>query len=130
MLCFFIDESYGRGAGLGRGRGVGVTRGAGVGVSIIVGDGDACGVTVDVAVGLGGGSVGVDVGVGLSHSVCTVSIRQPSLDPLLSLPIRHRNLEVCPWGSATAVVINPAELPVQAWRPPNGLPQHVLIMPL
>jgi hypothetical protein len=83
---------------------------------------DAVGVGVCVA-------VGVEVGVGLSQNVWRVSIRQPSPDPPLSLPIRHRNAMVCPWGNPTAVVINPPELPVHAWRPASGLSQQVLIVP-
>jgi hypothetical protein len=48
----------------------------------------------------------------------------------LSLPIRQRKATVCPEGSVMLVAINPPELPVHAWRPASGLPQHVLIVPL
>jgi hypothetical protein len=105
--------------------GVAVTVGVGVFVAVAV----AVGMNVAVGVGLAV-TVGVIVGVGLSQNVWRVSIRQPSPEPPLSLPIRHRNAMVCPWGNPTDVVINPPELPVHAWRPASGLPQQVLIVPL
>ena len=106
---------------MGRTLGVGANLGVGVALGVELG----VGVGVELAV-----AVGVEVGVGLSHTVCTVSILQPSPALLASLPIRHRNTLVCPCGMSTHVVMKPPELPVQAWRPARGLPQHVLIVPL
>jgi hypothetical protein len=104
---------------------VAVTVGVGVFVAVAVG----VGVNVAVDVGLAV-TVGVDVGVGPSQNPWSVSIRQPSPEPPLSLPIRHRNAMVCPEGSPSCDVMNPPELPVHAGRPASGLPQHVLIVPL
>src|SRR6266404_3431633 len=72
------------------------------------------------------------VGEGFRHSIiATESIRQPCPAMLLSLPIRHRSIIVVPaWGRFTPVLINSPELPVQACRPANGLPQQLLIVPL
>jgi hypothetical protein len=140
----FIDESHGRGAGVGRPRGSGVALavavGVGVpGVAVTVGVAVKVGIGVAVAVGVGVNvavdvglavTVGVDVGVGPSQNPWSASIRQPSPEPPLSLPIRHRNAMVCPEGSPSCVVINPPELPVHAGRPVSGLPQQVLIVPL
>jgi hypothetical protein len=97
-----------------------------VGVGVIVGV--VVGVTVGVTVGVG---VGVIVGVGVggwhgpvvslsrgtgTHAVIlTVSIRQPSPEPLVSLAIRQRSRAWEPNpGMFTTVVMNPAELPLQA----------------
>jgi hypothetical protein len=45
----------------------------------------------------------------------TVSMRQPSPETLLSLPILQRNMMGSDeYGRFTAVVINPPEFPVQA----------------
>ena len=86
---------------MGRGRGVtlGVTVGVGVGVivGVTVTVGVAVGVTVGVTVGL---TVGVTEGVGVGvhddgspwHPITlTVSTRQPSLEPLVSLAMRQRS---------------------------------------
>ena len=124
----------GRCRGVGRGRGVtlGVAVAVGVGVGLIVGVGVIVGVTVGVTVGLtvGVGVIGgVGVGVGVPHGcvvlpsrgtgthavILTVSTRQPSPEPLVSLAIRQRSR---PWaanqGMFTTVVMNPPELPLQA----------------
>ena len=65
------------------------------------------------------GCRGVGVGHGTnSHQVIlTVSTRQPSLEPLLSLAIRQRSLVPAGPGNAgtfTAVVMKPAEFPLHA----------------
>ena len=66
------------------------------------------GVTVGVGVIVGGGS--------FSHSVIEiVSMRHPSPEPLMSLPIRQRStMNDPPAFRSTVVVINPPELPVHA----------------
>ena len=139
--CF--HGGVGRGMGVGRGRGVtlGVGKAVEVGVGVIVGVtvtvGVAVGVTVGVTVGL---TVGVTEGVGVGvhdrsawHPITlTVSTRQPSLEPLLSLAIRQRSLtskSPIP-GSSTTLVMKPSELPLQARRPAIGLPRSVLIVRL
>jgi hypothetical protein len=60
----------------------------------------------------------------------TQSMRQPSPDMLLSLPIRQRSMKVEHVGRLTVVVINPPEFPVDPCRPARGLPQQVLTVPL
>jgi len=115
----------GRKCGVGRGRGValGVVVAVGVGVGVIVTVGVAVGVTVGVTVGVAVGvGVGVIGGVGVGHgigaqpTIFIVSTRQPSLEPLMSLAIRQRNL--LPGGRKTGrlttVVMKPCELPLQA----------------
>src|SRR6185436_10676928 len=61
----------------------------------------------------------------------TASMRQP-LRPLpLSVPQRQRNCTLCPLaegGKLTTVVTKPAEVPLQARRPPSGLLKLVLIV--
>jgi hypothetical protein len=62
-----------------------------------------------------------------------LSMRQPSLEMLLSLPIRKRSTTL--WlaaaaGRFTVVVTNPLELPVQAWRPASGFWKSLEIVPL
>jgi hypothetical protein len=48
------------------------------------------------------------------HSVTTaLSTRQPSLEPLVSLAIRHRSI-VGAIGRFTVVVMKPSELPLHA----------------
>jgi hypothetical protein len=100
--------------GVGRGRGVtlGVELAVGVGVTV----------TVGVAVGVGVGVIG-GVGVGVGHGVpcpwhqvmSTVSTRQPSSEPLLSLAIRQRSvLGIKRNGRYATVVMKPSELPLQA----------------
>ena len=131
---------------MGRSRGVGVT----LGVAVGVGGGVEVGVNVADGVGEGviGGSEGVGlavgdgdkvalgvdvaVGVGLSHMPITLSILQPSPEPLESLPMRHRRTMVCPSNPLrpTSVSMKPPELPVHALRPARGLPQQALIVPL
>jgi hypothetical protein len=69
-----------------------------------------------VAVAVGDGDeVGVAVGVPLKwHSVTTtLSTRQPSLEPLVSLAIRHRST-VGAIGRFTVAVTKPSELPLHA----------------
>ena len=54
-----------------------------------------------------------------------LSIRQPGLEKLESLPIRQRSTMLWPAtaaGRLTVVVTKPPELPLQAWRPAIGLP--------
>src|SRR5262245_13326315 len=111
-----------------RGYGVGVIVGArvavGTGVSVIVG--------VRVAVGTGGAvgggvTVGVLVRVGVAEAgmqsrTLMVSMRQPALETLLSLPMRQRSWIFCPAAAAgrfTVVVIKPPELWPHACRPPS-----------
>jgi hypothetical protein len=83
------------------------------------------GVAVAVAVGVGVCGVGVGVGVphmpslrgaGTHAAILTVSTRQPSPEPLMSLAIRQRSRAPCvaKMGMLTTVVMNPAELPLQA----------------
>src|SRR5262245_50618559 len=69
----------------------------------------------------------------LHGAISTLSMRQPSPETLLSLPILQRTISWLrhPPGRLTTVVsINPDELPVHAWRPARGLPQQLLIVPL
>jgi hypothetical protein len=52
---------------------------------------------------------------------------------LLSVPIRHRNIIMLVAAGTRRikeVTINPRESPVHACRPPRGLPQQVLIVPV
>ena len=109
----------GRGAGVGRGRGVTLGLAVGVGLGVIVdvavavAVGVAVGVAEAVAVALG---VGVGHGFGTHPAILTVSTRQPSLEPLVSLAIRQRSL-LSPAkikGRVTTVVIKPSELPLHA----------------
>ena len=63
----------------------------------------------------------------------TVSIHQPTLALLLSVPQFHLNWTDWPeaaGGRSTVVVINPLELPLHAARPASGLPKVVLMMVL
>ncbi len=119
--------AYGRGAGVGRARGVtlglavGVGLGVMVGVAVAVSVGVAVGVDEAVAVGVGviGGvalGVGEGHGFGTHPAILTVSMRQPSLEPLLSLAIRQRSLLLPAKmdGKFTTVVIKPSELPLHA----------------
>ncbi len=152
--CRVFHRGVGRDAGVGRNRGVGVPQGVSVGVAVGVDGGVVVGVEVgvNVADGIGEGvidgsegvglavgvgntvalGVGVAVGVGRSQIIWTVSNLQPSLEVLLSLPIRHRITMVCPPKAvrSTSVSVKPPELPVHAWRPASGLPQQVLIVPM
>jgi len=64
------------------------------------------------------------------HHTFTLSILQPGLELLESLPMRQRKITVCPFAAAgmfAIVVMNPPELPVHADRPAMGLPQQGLI---
>jgi hypothetical protein len=74
------------------------------------------GENVAVAVGVGLCGVGVAVGVPkIKHSVTTTSsTRQPSLEPLVSLAMRHRSTCIKPNGRFTVAVIKPCELPLHA----------------
>jgi hypothetical protein len=71
-------------------------------------------------------------GNGAQPIISTVSTRQPSLDPVVSLAIRHRSLLFTGRniGRLTTVVTKPSELPLQAWRPAIGLPRSALIVRL
>jgi hypothetical protein len=63
----------------------------------------------------------------------TLSIRQPWLEMLVSLPILNRSTTKWPTAAAgmlTVVVANPPELPVQAWRPASGFEKPLEIVPL
>ena len=118
---------YGVGRGAGGGRDLGVTLGLAVGVGLGVIVGVAVAVAVAVAVGVAVGvdeAVGVGVAVGVGEgpgfgthpAILTVSTRQPSLEPLVSLAIRQRSL-LSPAkmkGRFTTVVIKPSELPLHA----------------
>ena len=119
----------GRGHGVGRGLGValGVAVAVDVGVGVIVGItvdvGVVVGVTVGVTVGLTVGvGVGVIGGVGVGHGIgaqpiiSTVSTRQPSLEPLVSLAILQRSVVIGgrTTGKLTTVVMKPCELPLHA----------------
>src|SRR5512133_3885051 len=90
------------------GRGSGVERDLGVGLGLGVGGG--------VGVPNGGVGVGVHGGPTPRHQVMfTVSTRQPSLPPLVSLAIRQRSLpHGCIGGTFTTVVMKPPEFPLQA----------------
>ena len=94
---------HGRGAGVGRNLGVTLGLAVGVGLGVIVG--------VAVAVGVGEGH-----GFGTHPAILTVSTRQPSLEPLVSLAIRQRSLLLPEKmaGRFTTVVIKPSELPLHA----------------
>ena len=63
-----------------------------------------------------------------------LSIRQPGFEMLESLPIRQRRTMLWPAvaaGRLTVVVTKPpAETPLQAWRPPIGLPNDDEIVAL
>ena len=121
----------GRDRGVACGRAVGVGRAVAVGVAVDVAVGVGGGVRVAVAVGVGGiVAVGVAVGVGdrvgvgvgvtvgvpkVRHSVTTtLSTRQPSLEPLVSLAMRHRSTCSKPNGRFTVAVTKPSELPLHA----------------
>ena len=80
--------------------------GVGVGVT------DAVGVGVIGGVDPQGGVGSPLRGIGLHHVILTVSTRQPSLEPLLSLAILHRSIPKA--GMSITVVMKPPELPLQA----------------
>jgi hypothetical protein len=85
--------------GVGRGIGVGRDRG----------------VSVDLGVGRDGVAVGVLQDIGSHPLILTVSTRQPSFEPLLSLAMRQRNsIRNAIDDILTTVVMKPAELPLQA----------------
>jgi hypothetical protein len=92
---------------------VGVGLGVIVGVAVAVAVGVAVGVDEAVAVALG---VGEGHGFGTHPAILTVSTRQPSLEPLVSLAIRQRSLLLPAKmkGRFTTVVIKPSELPLHA----------------
>lgn len=92
---------------------VAVALGVVVGVAVDEAEAVAVGVGVIGGVALG---VGVGHGFGTHPAILTVSTRQPSLEPLLSLAIRQRSL-VLPEkkrGRFTTVVTKPPELPLHA----------------
>ncbi|TMJ80107.1 MAG: hypothetical protein E6G79_19440 [Alphaproteobacteria bacterium] len=110
-----------------------VAVGVNVGVTVAV----AVGVAVNVAVAVGVGlcsTVGVGVAVGVPKKwqayTVTSSTRQPSLEPVVSLAMRQRNLEFAEGGTFTTVVMKPSECPLHALRPAMGLPRSVLIVRL
>jgi hypothetical protein len=120
-----LDHGVGRGAGVGRGRGVTLGLAVGVGLTVGVGVAVTVAVAVDVALGVAVGvdeaaavavAVGVGHGIGAQPIISTVSTRQPSLDPVVSLAIRHRSLLFAgrKSGRLTTVVTKPSELPLQA----------------
>jgi hypothetical protein len=90
---------------------VGVT--LGVVVAVTVGEAVAVAVGVEEAVGV---ALGVGHGLFTQPKISTVSTRQPSLDPVVSLAIRQRNLlfKGRKIGRLTTVVTKPSELPLQA----------------
>ena len=118
-LCYGV----GLGAGDGRGLGVGLGRTVGVGLMVDVAVAVAVGVTVAVAVvvAVGVGVIG-GVGVGVHDDgspwhpkTLTVSTRQPSLEPPVSLAMRQRNLtSIEERFIFTTLVTKPPELPLQA----------------
>jgi hypothetical protein len=100
---------------------VGVTVGVGVMLGVTVGV--IVGVTVGVIVGVGviggvavGVAVGVGHGIGAQPIISTVSTRQPSLEPLVSLAILQRSVVIGGRtnGKLTTVVMKPCKLPLQA----------------
>ncbi len=96
---------------------VGVTLGVGVAVPVAVAV--AVGVAPGVAVGVEealGVALGVGHGLLTQPKISTVSTRQPSLDPVVSLAIRQRSLlfRGRKIGRLTTVVTKPSELPLQA----------------
>jgi hypothetical protein len=107
------------------GDGVGVI--VGVAVIVPVGEGVAVAVGVGVAVAV---AVGVGQGLFTQPKISTVSTRQPSFDPVVSLAIRQRSFMGKTNGRLTTVVTKPSELPLQACRPAIGLPRLVLIVRL
>ena len=74
------------------------------------------GVGVGVAEGVGViGGVGVSQGTSAHSLILTVSTRQPSPEPVVSLTIRQRSISFGPAnGMVTTVVMKPPELPLQA----------------
>ena len=61
----------------------------------------------------------------------TLSMRQPSLEMLLSLPIRKRKTMSWPLAEAgrfAVVVMKWPVFPVQAWRPASGFPNWLAIV--
>ena len=87
-------------------------RDRGVGLGLVGGTG--------VGVPNGGVPVGVLQEIGSHPLILVVSTRQPSLEPLLSLAMRQRNLIIKPvLDILTTVVMKPAELPLQAWTACN-----------
>ena len=113
----------------GIGRGTGVGRDLGWGTGLVVGVGVAVGVDEAVAVAVG---VGDGHGFFTQPKISTVSTRQPSLDPVVSLAILQRSLlpKGRKPGRSTTVVMKPSELPLQARRPAIGLPRSALILRL
>jgi len=129
-----LGVTLGRAVGVGLAVAVGVAEGVAVGVVVAVAVAVAVGVTVAVAVAV---AVGADVGVGVGHgtgaqpTISTVSTRQLSLNPLVSLAILQRRVKLGrKKGRLTTVVIKPSELPLQARRPAIGLPRSPLIVRL
>ena len=116
-----LGGGVGRGLGVARGLAVGGGLGVIVGVAVAVAVGVAVGVDDAVAVGVGvvGGvalGVGEGQGIGTHPAILTVSTRQPSLEPPVSLAIRQRSLLLPEKmkGRFTTVVIKPSELPLHA----------------
>ena len=131
-----LGVTLGRAVGVGLAVAVGVAEGVAVGVVVAVAVAVAVGVTVAVAVAVAV-AVGADVGVGVGHgtgaqpTISTVSTRQLSLNPLVSLAILQRRVKLGrKKGRLTTVVIKPSELPLQARRPAIGLPRSPLIVRL
>ena len=73
------------------------------------------GVSVGLGVGRDGVAVGVLQDIGSHPLILTVSTRQPSFEPLLSLAMRQRNsIRNAIDDILTTVVMKPGELPLQA----------------
>ena len=108
-----MGRDLGVALGLAVGVGLGVIVGVAVAVAVGVAVGVAMGVDEAVAVALG---VGEGQGFGTHPAILTVSTRQPSLEPLVSLAIRQRSLLLPAKmkGRFTTVVIKPSELPLHA----------------
>jgi hypothetical protein len=111
---------------------VAVAVAVGVGETVTVGVAVAVAVAVAVGVALAGAvGVGVHPAKMLHLLMLTVSTRQPSLEPVVSLTMRQRRRpSVWIVGRFTTVVMKPSELPLQAGRPAIGLPRSVLIVRL
>ena len=119
------NHGLGRGAGVGRALGVTAGLAVGVGPGVIVGVAVAVALGVEeavaVAVGVGVGVIG-GLAVGVGHGsftqpiISTVSMRQPSSGPVVSLAIRQRSLLIAgrKSGRLTTVVTKPSEFPLQA----------------
>ena len=105
-------------------------RGAGVNAGVACGLGGADGVGRGAGVGARG--VGNDTAMGSHQLILTVSTRQPSPEPLLSLAMRQRNLVLIPGnnGRFTTVVMKPPEFGLKLpSSTPIGISHHAIGLP-